>query len=817
MTGRIRLAITPRRALVTVVAAVVLVLIALPLAAASDVFGNVGPGPQLPGGGIAGRFPIGNYALDHQFSAIKAGVLSGVDVSGVPPLIAYFLANVLWQLTAFIANALITLFVFAFSLDLVNGSRATGGAGALAPVSQAISSIYAHTFGTAWMTVAITAAGTWAMWKALVQRRYVETAGALALSLLCCLVALLLVTQPQRTIGAASRLTNQISAGLLSLTSKGQIGDQQAAKQAAADQLFALLVQEPWTVLEFGGIEHCVKNPPADHPVSVAVRPLSSDPAQAAALSQQLRTGTEVEAQGKACVNDENKYAARFLQYAPESDDRNAEYAALKAGDTGKLPDTDPAKQHPERARYPLGNVDKPAADASDKGGQYQRLLMAVVVFTGELGCFFLLGSLSIGVVLAQVLALLLLAFAPVALIVGIYPGRGHQFFFGWLGRLVSFLIRKAIYSLILAVLLAVAAAVADASASLGWLMSWGLQAVFFWSVFLFRNDITRSLTVAVGGAAEAAPNPAGLRRFLMTYLGSLYAAGRLGRAGASIAATGIGAGARVGRGVVRHGASAAATFVRTPPPALNAAPAPTPPPGARAEPSGSPAAGTRDGGWPQGAADHDPTRRDAEDRPASSPAPQVSAVTPAARSTDQIDVPEVAGPWPPVRRRDRSGRRPVQAARARDGREAQEWIAHDPRPEGAVDLRPVARARKRSATSVVLASNEPQPARSASPNAAHDASRPSPDAAPVSLRDGLRDDELRFRPPHSRPRNPAAPTPRAAAPASPVNDRRPGARPDPMSPPPGTAGHSLRTACEVKPDDPPAPDSERGRDRRPS
>ena len=60
----------------------------------------------------------------------------GIDASGIPAMIAYFLANLLWQITAFVANALIALFGLAFSLDLLNRSPSTGGAGALAPVSD---------------------------------------------------------------------------------------------------------------------------------------------------------------------------------------------------------------------------------------------------------------------------------------------------------------------------------------------------------------------------------------------------------------------------------------------------------------------------------------------------------------------------------------------------------------------------------------------------------------------------------------------------------------------------------------------------------
>ena len=94
-----------------------------------------------------------------------------------------------------------------------------------------------------------------------------------------------------------------------------------------------------------------------------------------------------------------------------------------------------------------------------EQGGQYQRLLLAIVVFVGELGAFMLLGALAVGVILAQVLLLLWLAFAPFALVAAAIPGRGHDFFRGWISKLAGFALRKAAYSLILAVLLAVCAA----------------------------------------------------------------------------------------------------------------------------------------------------------------------------------------------------------------------------------------------------------------------------------------------------------------------------------------------------------------------
>ena len=151
-----------RYVILAVALAVLLVVLAHPLAGASDMFGNVGPAPEVSGS-LSEKYPAGNYTLDQHFQAVEASLTGGVDVSGVPPMIAYFLASIIWELTAFLARTLISLFTFAFSLDLLNGSEATGGAGALRPVSGAIHTIYADVFGRPWLVVAVVVVGVWAM------------------------------------------------------------------------------------------------------------------------------------------------------------------------------------------------------------------------------------------------------------------------------------------------------------------------------------------------------------------------------------------------------------------------------------------------------------------------------------------------------------------------------------------------------------------------------------------------------------------------------------------------------------------------------
>jgi hypothetical protein len=486
--------------------AALLFLLMSPMArAASDLYSNIGPGGSVSG--LADRYPIGNYALDQHFDAIKASLTGGVDASGIPSMIAFFLANLIWQITAFIANAVIVLFGYAFSLDLLNGTGANGDQGALAPVGDAIAGLYAHTFGGPWAIVAITLTGCWAMWRALVQRRYTETAAALGKSLVFCLIALAIVSRPDATIGEVSRWTNQVSSAFLSVTANGDVSTGPKARRSASDQLFSTLVLRPWVALNFGGTEHCVKTGTGskDHdPTSVPVRPLP------VGAGQRLATAETLSAMGKACVNNAARYSAHFLSYPPGSDDRGAQYQAINEADPGKLPDSDPAKK---AGSYKPAIFDKPATDAMEKGGQYQRLLLALVILIGELGAFMLLGALALSVVLSQIVVLLLACFAPVALVAGIIPGRGHDLFHAWASLLITYLVRKAAYSLVLAVVLAVLAALQDATLSLGWLMSFGLQAALLWTVFLQRNTLVGKLTSAVSGQAPG--REAQLRRLL--------------------------------------------------------------------------------------------------------------------------------------------------------------------------------------------------------------------------------------------------------------------------------------------------------------
>ena len=93
-----------------------------------------------------------------------------------------------------------------------------------------------------------------------------------------------------------------------------------------------------------------------------------------------------------------------------------------------------------------------------------------------------------------------MLGFAPVALVIGIFPGAGHHFFRNWLGKLGAAIFIKALYLLVIAIVVAISAALTSSTTSLGFLFAFGLQAVFFWAIFLYRKQITARLVAATTG-----------------------------------------------------------------------------------------------------------------------------------------------------------------------------------------------------------------------------------------------------------------------------------------------------------------------------
>jgi hypothetical protein len=462
----------------------------------ADVFDATGPPSQVAENSLLTKFPMSHYALDLHIPKVDAGV---IDLPDVPKLTLFAITDIIWQATAYVTYLVIQLFTFAFSLDLLRGSEATNGKGALEPVSRAVQNFYNSTFGEPFLIAAIICAGLWGINKALLQRRTMDALQGFATSLVFAVIAMWFVFSPAGSVGFISDKSNELSSAFLSVSSSGEVVGAERAKTDASDRLFEAHVLNPWLSLNFGGLIHCVTTASFE-------KATKGDPEEIddtlVSTNVYPRGGPDRKGRARRCYNNKN-YAGAYLTYeqgdkkrsGESGDDDKSGYVAINEGDDKKYPDA-----LPEEYKVPLDAGDAAAVSMQESGGLTQRLGTALVIGLGNLGMILLIAALSIAVVLAQILALLLLLFAPAALVIGIFPGRGHEFFRTWLIKLLTALFRKAIYSFVLAVLLAAAAALTAASADLGWLMSFGLQATFYWMVFLYRKQILAAFTAATGG-----------------------------------------------------------------------------------------------------------------------------------------------------------------------------------------------------------------------------------------------------------------------------------------------------------------------------
>jgi hypothetical protein len=490
-----------------IVLTVVLALAVAPLAAVtsgayegSSFYDNVAPKSQLQGKALIDKYPMFNYSLDSHVGDVvttadvghvpgsgglvgpkdKPGLIdwilgntisqvpTGVDPAAMFAGIVFLLTSIIWYLTLFWTFVANTIFAWAFSLDLLNGAS-----GALAPVARAVQNLYSD-LGS-WLPVSITFLGAWAMWG-IVRGRHGSTFAQLGMTIVCFIVALWIITQPLTTIGGASKWANDASVGVLaSLNGNGASGD---PKTTASDRLTHDNIQNAWLVLNFGGLEHCVDA--ANKPV----KPKSPEC-------------------HKSGMVDHRRYLDRWLSAGvANSDARNLEYQALR---DGKAPPAsainDAGLPADAFAGYNVTAADKASVDAQQKEGALQRLGFAFFIAGGNMGSNILILALAIGMILAQVLALLLFGFAAVALLLVVaWPGGGQGVFLGWLAKLAFVITRKIWYSLILAIVLTITAAVSSASDELGWGLAYGLQAAFYWMVLIFRKEIYATLLRALPG-----------------------------------------------------------------------------------------------------------------------------------------------------------------------------------------------------------------------------------------------------------------------------------------------------------------------------
>ena len=301
------------------------------------------------------RYPLSAYSLDYH---VDVGV---TDIDGVPATIAQWAAAQLWSLTSFWSRP---SSICSRGRSRSTCSAATAAAAALAPVAEAISSLYENVIGQAWMVAAILVAGIWGIWKALVQRRYTETAGALGVS-----VAVrgdrAVLRLPARAHHRGGEPLDEHAVAGVSVRRQPR-HDRPTPRRPSArspTSCSPTLVYEPWVVLEFGGLSHCVDTD--HHDDDGFPRPVGPhDPRAQTCAATTCRPGATATAATRraSCASPPGRRSATRVRRAARR--RAAAVRPRSSPATGR-------QGRLARGRHPAGGRRVPAPDA--RGGDLRR------------------------------------------------------------------------------------------------------------------------------------------------------------------------------------------------------------------------------------------------------------------------------------------------------------------------------------------------------------------------------------------------------------------------------------------------------------
>lgn len=420
----------------------------------TDILGGLSPGGL--GGGTAGKYPLSAYSLDYYVDNGTFGVSSPAGT------VSQWLADILWTVAAFLTHSVIGLLVWVLDLGVLNA--------AITPITQATQSIQ-NTLG-GWTIVLVAVFGFWLLRRAVMERRYTEAAAKLAVTFAYLLLAALLVSNAgARTVTTAAHWTDQVSVQLL--------GGKTGAVSEVADRLFNAQIVRPWAILEFGGLRHCVDT---DRMKDGFPTPVHENDPSRDVCRDNMRKGAD----------GMGGYADRFLRQTPGSDERHAEYTVLAAGQV---------TNDPQFRGYRVDRNDSPAVDIQQEAAATKRAVLAAVILIAALGFVVLIGALAFGMVIAQVMVLGLLLLVPVMALAAWIPGPGHRMFEGWLKLLGSYVVRKAVYALVIFIVVTAAASLATVPALGGW--AFVLAAAFYWAVILKHKAIVTKLTGSSHGGVS--------------------------------------------------------------------------------------------------------------------------------------------------------------------------------------------------------------------------------------------------------------------------------------------------------------------------
>jgi hypothetical protein len=417
----------------------------------SDMWENLMPGGGT--GGLADRYPISHYQLDYH---VDNGVTGLSDPGNT---FAQFTASWLFFLAALMMRVVISIFDWSFHVDLITGERG------LLSVSNPAAQHYYHDIVMPFLISGAIAFGVWIAYQAT-KHKHADIGGTVMRVVVMSVVAIAILQHPQETIGRAYGMVSDVGE---SIVTAGQ------GKATVTDRVFETFIYRPWAILQFSGLRVCTGAKQDQDGFPLAAN--KSNPAKT--CHSVLRQDAD----------GHGDYARRFIRWGHGTDERDAEYDALRSGSS------------PGGAQFvgtTIDRTDAPAVDMMQAEGSVQRLIYTVLIVFGMIGGVAMLGLLSIAALFMQLALAMLFLATPFMVLVALLP-PAHFVFERWARMLGKVLVGSIFYSLLLAVVITTSTgllAFGDAAGGArGYFVAFVGQAILFWGVFLMRKRILESVS----------------------------------------------------------------------------------------------------------------------------------------------------------------------------------------------------------------------------------------------------------------------------------------------------------------------------------
>lgn len=426
-------------------------------------------------GSPEGRYPSSNYSID-------VHVDTGLDniVGNFQALLAQ-IANGIWLFLIFILNLVLTLLGWALELNPF-GDNATMG-----QISGGLERFY-RVFTEPWITAAIVAIGAWTVWKGLAQRQIATAVGGLAMSVVCLTVGLIVIHEPQATVGTVNEFTNDAAQAVIAAPQQGSFGDPTAGYAKTTDEVWQAMTLPGFVALNFSDVSWAL-SPPDAAPEAISDKYVCLDAAYVAQipkakLERLLAAPEKPDCEAVAAVAPKPRTNAEiWLRSSAGSPAREALWKELTSGDLDST--------------YGL------KLGIQGGGGAWTRFPLVFLIAAGLLGGILLLAWLAIRIFTQTAVAFVLVLATPVAMLMPAFGERGREGFVFWGTTLLGALLSKLVYAALLAIVLFATTVVGGLAGSeddggIGTMMAFLVMVGLWWSVFLKRDQLLS--VISVGG-----------------------------------------------------------------------------------------------------------------------------------------------------------------------------------------------------------------------------------------------------------------------------------------------------------------------------